>query len=158
MACNGNYEVGSDLATGTDAPCRLTLPERNRAARRYWELAPLLFRQDAITTPQRPCPFADRRNQLMRNLAFAAAWAERGGLSEFGMVLAYVGRAPRAAETRDVYERFKSMLLPAAATCVGVITYEEIAAVLRATGDPDDADLARWIDRRIDDGLASAQG
>jgi hypothetical protein len=153
-ACSGNYEPGSDLVTGSRAACRLTVREGPREARRYWEIAPRLFRQGAITAPQKPCPFADGRYQLMRNLSYAAAWAERAGVAEFGFLLAYAGGWRRAGETEEVYERFHAMLLPEVAERVGSITYERIAALLGHSGHGDDVELAEWIGKRLRDGVA----
>ena len=87
-------------------------------------------------------PFA-RTYQLMRNLSFAAAWAERGELSDFGLLLAYVGDAPNEA----LFRRFRGMLLPSVAERVGSITYERIAKVLGASGRPEDGRL-HAVDRR----------
>jgi hypothetical protein len=154
-ACSGNYEPGSDLVTSSLAPCRLTVKDGPREARRYWEIAPRLFRPEVIKSPQKPCPFADGRYQLMRNLGYAAAWAERAGLADFGFLLAYAGGWRRAAETKEVYEKFHAMLLPDVVGRVGSITYEQIAALLRHSGDRDGIALADWIDERLCEGMAS---
>lgn len=53
------------------AACRLTVQDGARRARRYWEVAPSLFRPETLSVP-RPCPFASDPYQLMRNLAFAS--------------------------------------------------------------------------------------
>jgi Restriction Endonuclease associating with ARP len=158
-ACSGNYEPRSDLTRKMDADvsCRLTVAEGGREARRYWELAPRLFKPECIETPQRPCPFA-RTYQLMWNLSFAAAWAERGELSDFGLLLAYVGDAPNAAKSEALFRKFRGMLLPSVAERVGSITYERIAKVLGASGRPEDGRLRTWIAARLSEGLATHYG
>ena len=42
-ACSGHHEIGSDLQTMSDAPCRLTVQDGERTPRRYWEVGARLF-------------------------------------------------------------------------------------------------------------------
>jgi hypothetical protein len=154
--CTGSHEVGSDLQTGTDASCRLTVAENEgrrgyRSPRRYWEVGKRLFEPDVLEAPRTPCPFADGKYQLMRNLCFAAALAEQHSpRHDFAFVLAYVGQAQRAEESAADFAAFTEMLLPQIAPRVGSITYEQIGDLLRAAGEDE---LAGWIDTRLSEGV-----
>ena len=156
--CSGNHASGSDLQTKTNAACRLTVPENEgrrgyRSERWYWNVGARLFREDVLAPPHSPCPFADGKYQLMRNLCFAAALAEQHSPgADYAFVLAYVGQAKSAAESEADFGAFYEMLLPEASTRTGAITYETIATVLeenKQTG------LAEWIDDRIRAGVAA---
>jgi hypothetical protein len=155
-ACSGNHETGSDLRTGTDAACRLTVSENEghrgyRSPRRYWEVASRLFRPEIVEPPRSPCPFADGKYQLMRNLCFAAALAQNGLPHRgFAFLLAYAGAAPSATESASDFEAFRTMLLPTVAQCVGAITYEKLSDVLRTHHHEE---LATWLDERLKAGV-----
>jgi len=149
-ACNGVYGPGSDLRPPyVLAPCRLTVAEGRREARRYWELAPRLFREESIRVGQDPCPFKNGCFQLMRNLSFAAALAERAPPADAGFVLAYVAAEPSAKETERTFESFTSMLRDDVRKRVGAITYERIGEILREHGTDETAELAEWLDERL---------
>jgi hypothetical protein len=150
--CSGNHEVGSDLRTKTEAACRLTIPENEggrgyRSPRRYWEVGQRLFRPEVLQPPRSPCPFADGKYQLMRNLCFAAALAEQSSPQrDFAFLLAHVGAAAAAAESIADFAEFQAMLLPKVALRVGAITYKQILEVLCANGEDE---LAEWLDGRL---------
>lgn len=156
--CSGNHETGSDLKTKTDAACRLTIAENEgrrgyRSPRRYWEVGSRLFGAEVIEPPREPCPFADGKYQLMRNLCFASALAESQSPTKgHAFVLAYVEGAPSAADSVADFAAFREMLLAAEAARVGSITYETISDVLASAGE---AELAGWVRRRLQDGLAA---
>lgn len=156
-ACSGNHGEGSDLRTQTTAACRLTVPENegrrgHRSPRRYWEVGSMVFRREVVALPSSPCPFADGKYQLMRNLCFAAALAEAEGLPRFGLLLAHVGAAPSARDSAEEYREFRDLLLPAMMSRVGAITYERIGEILRCSGE---TELADWLDVRLAAGLTA---
>lgn len=152
--CSGNFESGSDLKTKTAAPCRLMVWDGKRSPRTYWDIARSLFRPEVVTPPRQPCPFAGPSFQLMRNLCFAAAAAQRrGGGCEFGFLVAYVEASPFAAAVERELADFKVLLLDDMRPRVGLVSYEQVAVVVRAHGEDD---LADFIERRISEGVASA--
>jgi hypothetical protein len=152
--CSGNFESGSDLKANTPAPCRLMVWDGKRSPRTYWDISRSLFRPDVVTPPRRPCPFAGPSFQLMRNLCFAAAAAQRrGGGCRFGFLVAYVEASPSATAVERELEEFKDLLLDDVRPRVGLISYEQIAAIVRTHGE---VDLADFIARRIPEGIASA--
>lgn len=157
--CSGDYEVGSDLKTKEAVPCRLTVDENAgrrgfRSARLYWDVGAEVFRATAVRPPQRPCPFADRRYQLMRNICFARALASRSEklARDYGFLLVYVGSAPSSAATRSDFAAFREMLQPAARERSGAIEYEAVASILGAHGE---TELSAWLATRIPVGLAA---
>jgi hypothetical protein len=146
-ACSGEHKVGSDLGTKTDAPCRLAVAVNKgkrgyRSARLYWEIGKQCFKPEVLAPPRSPCPFADGKFQLMRNLCFAAALAQAEKRQNFGFLLAYAGNSRSAAETAKEFETFCAMLLPDVADRVGSVTYEQIAEVL---ADNDEQALSEWL-------------
>jgi hypothetical protein len=147
--CSGNLVQGSDQKTGTAAPCRLTVWDGRRRPRRYWDIAAGLFNPGALDPPQIPCPFRDSNYQLMRNLCFAAAFAQRDHLPGFGLIIANVARAKNSAKTAEEVAAFQELLRPEVAGRVGSITYERIADILQAH-DPDFSDA---ITMRIDSAI-----
>lgn len=142
-ACNGTHGTGSDLKTGTRAPCRLRTWDGARAPRLYWDLAPELFQPDALLPDGRPCPFAGPSFQLMRNLetayALAAPRSARPDRAkapvvqrrEWGMLVAHAACHPNAAAHRAELDAFRQLLLPDVRPRVGLVTYEQIAVILR---------------------------
>ena len=151
-ACSGNHAPGSDLRTRTNAPCRLTIQEGQRTPRLYWEVGKRVFQPEVLEVP-RPCPFAGGHYQLMRNMTFAAAFADRAGLKDFGFIVAYVAAASSAKKhtTHQVAE-FKNMLRPELRDRFGSVSYESISGIVRKRGD---TRLAECIDVRLGDGLAA---
>jgi hypothetical protein len=152
--CSGDFAPGSDLKTKTLAPCRLMGWDGDRSPRAYWDIAAALFRPDVLSPPQRPCPFAGPSFQLMRNICFAAALAQqRRRPNEYGFLVVYVAASPSAPAVRREFAAFTELLVDELQPRVGIISYEDIAAILRHNGDDD---LACFIDERIPAGLASA--
>jgi hypothetical protein len=151
-ACTGDHARGSDRKTGTNAACRLTSWDGDREPRRYWEVAGRLFRQEVLAIPKRPCPFADGRYQLMRNLCFAAEFASIETFSGFSFLLAYVGGSPSAGHTRELAREFRQMLLPDVRSRFGTVTYEQIAEIAATQGE---TKLGQWISTRLRAGLAA---
>jgi hypothetical protein len=88
---------------------------------------PTAFQLAVLAVPRRPCPFADGRYQLMRNLAFASEFARWAGLAGFGFIVAHVAGARSAHHTEELAEEFATMLLPDARRRFGLVSYERIA-------------------------------
>lgn len=146
--CTGMHAVGSDQKWTTQparAACRLTVRDGKRTPRRYWEVAPSLFLPAVLTTPQ-PCPFSADAYQLMRNLAFAHAWAAKNGLTWFGFLVALVDAAPKSSKLRAAVAAFKERLKPDVRDRVGVVSYERLADLLERH---DEGDLAAWVRARL---------
>jgi hypothetical protein len=150
--CTGDHAPGSDRKTGTDAACRLTIWDGRREPRLYWQVAERLFQPDVLAVPRRPCPFANGRYQLMRNIAFASEFARLNGLPRFGVIVAHVAGSPSAAHTDELVAEFTAMLLPEVRNRFGAVSYEKIAEIAAAHGD---VHLAAWIGDRIRAGLAA---
>jgi hypothetical protein len=151
-ACSGNHEIGSDLRTRTAAACRLTIQERTRLPRLYWDVGRRLFRPDVLTPPRQPCPFRDRQYQLMRNICFAARLSELQRRPTFGFLLVYVAAAPVAHDSEHDFAEFKAMLLPEVARLAGAISYEQIEEIVRRH---EQTALADWLGLRIRQGIAA---
>src|SRR3954447_4949682 len=157
-ACNGTYGPGSDLKTGTRAPCRLGTWDGTRAPRLYWDLAWDLFRPEILTPAGLPCPFAGPSFQLMRNLALARAGASPRSVRphrdgpphtqqrEWGLLVAHVDAHPNAASHREELDAFRDLLLAEVRPRVARITYEQILPVIKANGL---SDLAKDVELRI---------
>jgi hypothetical protein len=146
LNCTGAHAVGSDLKSTTKplrAACRLTVQDGARHARRYWEVAPSLFRPEILSVP-RPCPFAGDAYQLMRSLAFASEWAKAGDLVGFGFLVT-VDASPFAAPLRTRVEDFRG-LLDSVRHRVGVVCYERIAEISDGHGE---RGLATWTRDRV---------
>lgn len=147
--CTGRHETGSDLKPATQrlkAACRLTLRDRNRLPRLYWDLAPELFEPDVYALA-RPCPFRADTYQLMRNMSFAYKWAQENRLADFAFLVVLVDSAPAATKMRSTVEEFRGLLLQECRARLGVISYEEVAELLEQPYGENA--LAQWIRRRI---------
>lgn len=147
--CTGPHDKGSDLKPATqplNAACRLTIRDRNRLSRLYWDLAPELFGPDVYALA-RPCPFRGDTYQLMRNMSFAYKWARDNGLADFGFLVMLVDSAPAATTMRSTVEEFRGLLLREQRPHLGVIAYEDVAELLEEQHG--EQALARWIRQRI---------
>ena len=155
--CSGEHRVGSDLKPSTaklEATCRLTVQDGRRTPRRYWDVAPSLFAPTIYHVPRSPCPFASSTYQLMRNLAFAHAWAGKHGLPDWSFLVMIVDASPKAQELRRQVRAFRDTLLPNVAPRVATLSYEQAANVLAARGE---TDLGAWIRNRITGVFPSAE-
>jgi hypothetical protein len=154
--CSGAYAEGSDRKATTAplrVPCRLTVPDRGRRRRRYWDVAPALFDARCLTVPQDPCPFRDDTYQLMRNLAFVFAWAADAGEPRwYGFLVVHVRQSPHFETLKSHYEAFAKMLRTDVTSRIGRTTYEDVADILDLHGE---TQLAGWIRKRIKDGVAA---
>lgn len=147
--CTGRHEVGSDLKPTTqllEAACRLTVRDRNRRPRLYWDLAPELFEPDVYALDQ-PCPFRGDPYQLMRNISFAYKWARDRDLPDFGFLVMLVDSAPASSKMRSAVEEFRGLLLPEHRERLGVISYERLADILEHQRG--EKALAHWTRQRI---------
>jgi len=149
--CTGRHEVGSDLKPITrplEAACRLTVRDRNRRPRLYWDLAPELFNPDVYELG-RPCPFCGDRYQLMRNISFAYKWARDRDLPHFAFMVMLVDSAPASDKMRSAVEKVRGLLLREHRSRLGVISYEQLADVLEHRHG--EKSLADWTRQRIAD-------
>ncbi len=146
--CTGDHAVGSDLKPATArhaAACRLTVQDGRRSPRRYWDIAPELFQPSVLTTGQ-ACPFCTDAYQLMRNLAFACQRATDLGKPTFGCLVMLVDAAPAADRMRAHVQSFRNLLRDDRTELVGVMSYEQLASVLRQHHE---TALAAWVEARI---------
>jgi hypothetical protein len=156
--CIGEHGRGSDHKPTTahlDAACRLTIADGRRTPRRYWDVAPSLFRPEVTAVPTSPCPFASSNYQLMRNIAFAHEWAARERLPYYGFVVLIVDASPNAKTLRDQFARFRRLLRDEVAARVGLLTYEDAVPILAHHRE---AELAGWVAARIAAVCGSAVG
>lgn len=147
--CTGRHEVGSDLKPSTqplEAACRLTVRDRNRRPRLYWDLAPELFEPEVYALGQ-PCPFRGDPYQLMRNITFAYKWAGDWHLPDFAFLVMLVDSASGASQMRSTVEEFRRLLLREHRSRLGVLSYEQLADILEQRHGEEA--LAQWTRRRI---------
>ena len=147
--CAGFYGPGS--SESSHAWCQLETWRGDRSPRTYWALGREYFRPDVFRMQQRgeSCPLRAANYQLMRNYLFAAARSRSEGIPTHGVITI----APVATSRRlsDQVAAFSShILLPSYAGSVRHTTYEEYAHLLRASGDGSCAELADFIEQRID--------
>ena len=148
-SCRGFYGPGSDLKTGSAAPCRLAIAEGRRQPRRYWQVAARLFGEQAMTYGTAPgsCPL-NRYYQLARNLFFAAELAQCTGRTHF----AALGSAPAgkadAVEAEAAGFR-QHVLRPEHAGRVAVTHYERLVESLLESGDEAAAAVGRFVAARL---------
>jgi len=148
--CTGRYEVGSDLKTGTDAPCRLEVQDGKRTPRAYWEVMGSLAHPGAYPTGER-CPFAGGGYQVMRTIAFAARHAERQGC-DWRAVFVFPGsRSLRSGKTIDAVTE---PLLGEHKKRVLRLDYEALARRLVSSDDPTSLQLGRYMEDRLATALA----
>lgn len=146
--CTGDHAVGSDLKPTTAhhaAACRLTVPDGRRTPRRYWTVAPELFKPSVLSAGG-PCPFRTDAYQLMRNLAFAWQRAADTDKPTFGCLVMVVDAAPGAVRLRGHVETFRGLLREDRKMAIGVLSYEHLAVLLR---ERHEHALADWIEARI---------
>lgn len=148
LACAGYYGSGSDLRTKTAVPCRLTVPEGRRNARKYWELGKPYFLPSVFAeqTKGQDCPFKGPHFQLMRNFLFAATAAK--SKKSFG-VLAIVPEAT-SARVRSQVKSFQSKVLkPEYRGHVAVAAYEDLIQLLGRSGSERGKQLGKFLTDKI---------
>ena len=146
-ACRGFYGPGSDKATGTDAPCRLAVREGRREARGYWDVAARLFRAEALLPgagEPGSCPL-HRFQQLARTFLFAARCAQLQGKPRFA-ALVLAPAATSGLLERQTAAFAAEVLLPTHAGRVAAAHYEQLAGVLRASGDVEAAAAGAFVE------------
>lgn len=143
--CSGRYEIGSDLKTLTDAPCRLEVQDGRRTPRRYWEVIGSLSRPGEYQ-PGVACPFAGRGYQVMRTIAFASEFASRKG-ADWRVVFAF----PQTLSPESVADvaGVARGLLPEHQERVLQLDYESLARALRDEGEPIASDLGNYMKSRM---------
>ncbi len=148
-ACAGFHGPGSDLKTGSAAPCRLAVSEGRRQARRYWEVAARLFLDAATAEGDEvgSCALA-RPYQLARDLFFAAELARRGGKPRFA-ALVVAPAATAAVVTAQTAAFAADVLRPEHAGRVAVVHYEALSALLLASGDAHAEAVGRFVAERL---------
>jgi hypothetical protein len=148
-SCRGFYGPGSDLKTGSPAPCRLGIAEGGRPPRLYWQVATRLFSEQAMTYGGAPgsCPL-NRYYQLARNLFFAAELAQGTGRRHFAALgITPAGKADVIDAQAAAFRQH--MLLPQHAGRVAVTHYERLVESLLESGDEAAADVGRFIAGRL---------
>ena len=147
--CLGYYGSGSDTK-GTDAWCRLSIPEGRRGGRLYWSLGEPHFRREVLAEqgPEQACPYRDVY-QLMRNYLFASELARRGGKPYYGVI----GIVPRIrnAAMRIGVDRFQARVLrPEFSSRVIAYDYEDYITILDIGSEPASR-LASFLRERLPD-------
>ena len=144
-ACSGMYMEGSDLKTGTDAPCRLQIQDGRRTPRRYWDVMTDICGPGFVQLGK-PCPFAGPSYQVMRNIATASALAERKG-KDWRAIFAFPGAADD--KTSQVVDGVASLLSPSESWKVAVLDYDRLAADLASSSSVDERNLATYMSPRL---------
>ena len=129
--CKGFYGPGSDEKCRTQAWCRLENWDGKRSPRLYWSLGkryckPEVFRMQAHGET---CPFFGPFYQLMRNVLFAATFAEVKGLSHWGVV-AICPKKNAIPLTHQVNSLKRTILLSEFQDNVQLIQYEDYISIL----------------------------
>jgi len=148
--CAGFRGPGSDIQTGTDAWCRLEIPEGHRTPRSYWSLGRHWFRPE-VFRPQDSsqfCPLGSSNYQLMRNFLFAASLAKHEQKPVFG-VLTIGPRLFAPVLSRQVAAFQRDILQEQYADLISFLDYESYAAILESFGEKDSTELARFVRERI---------
>lgn len=147
--CAGFHGPGSDGSSA--AWCQLETWRGDRSPRTYWALGREYFRPDVFRMQQNgeSCPMRGANYQLMRNYLLAAAHARCDGIQTHGVITI----APLATSRllRQQVAAFRSeILLPSHADTIRHGTYEDYADILRGSGDESCAELADFLEQRID--------
>lgn len=149
--CAGFYGPGSDLKTKSDAWCRLEAWDGRRSPRTYWALGRSYFRPETFRMQDESgtCPFRDNNYQLMRNFLFAASYAHRRKIPLYGVIT--IAPPATSSDLADQVDAFQSRVLqPQFADLIQHTTYGKYLNALRSFGDPSCAELAEFLDTRID--------
>lgn len=148
--CSGVHGPGSDLKTGTDAPCRLQVQDKDRSPRLYWSLGCDYFKPNVVgeNAIGKPCPFAGPAFQLMRNFLFAAACAQSNGKQHFG-VLAIVPRAVSRRIAQQIDDFRDNVLLEQHRHRIQLAFYDDLIELLRESKNEDANALGDFLDERM---------
>jgi len=126
--CTGEYAKGSDIKTGSNAPCRLLVKDRSRTPRLYWEVMGQISQSEAYPEGVR-CPFAGPGYQVMRVIASAVQACK----SSWRVIFAY----PFGGSTRREIDAVVERLLPEFQTSVFHLDYLELAKALSRDAESD---------------------
>jgi hypothetical protein len=144
-ACSGNYAVGSDLKTGTDALCRLEIQDGARTPRLYWDVMRSVITHDALSAGT-VCPFADSAYQVMRNVSTAVALGRRNG-KDWRALFAFP--AATRHDTAAVVASVAALLAPESRSKVAVLDYAVLAEDLTKLQRDDARGLAVYMQSRL---------
>lgn len=147
--CAGFYGPGS--YGSSPAWCQLETWRGDRSPRTYWALGREYFRPQVFRMQQHgeSCPLRGSDYQLMRNYLFAAARSRTEDIPTHGVVT--IAPAAISRRLRDQVAAFRSqILLPSYSGSIQHTTYEKYAHLLRAAGDGSCAELADFLEQRID--------
>jgi len=152
IQCDGNYRKQVNPVNGKEAPVALS-----GKGIRYWKYIPKYF-DWANDTDHEPCPFAGPAYQYMRNALAAARWAKRARPERAAFGLAYVAgeQFPMSSEVANpdsTWGNFVRHLRPECGLSVRAISYQDLLEgwCQCLPTDRTIADLARWVDARIQD-------
>lgn len=148
--CAGYYGPGSDLKGKTSAWCRLENWDGPRSPRAYWSLGRSYF-SPSIFAPQAAeavCPLRGSAYQLMRNFLFAAAYAEKYRMKDFGVIVVCSDR--KAEVLRAQLQEFQAkVLLPGHAGRMQLTSYENWISILEKAEGRETRELAKFLKERI---------
>ena len=131
--CKGFYGPGSDKKCGTQAWCRLENWDGKRSPRLYWSLGKRYFQPEVFNMQRQgeTCPFSGPYYQLMRNVLFAATFAEVKGLSSWGVV-AICPEKNAFPLTEQVNSFKEKIVLSEFHDRVKLIHYEDYISILKS--------------------------
>ena len=137
--CRGFYGPGSDKKCGTQAWCRLENRDGKRSPRLYWSLGKAYFQPEVFrmqTEEKESCHFFGPNYQLMRNVLFAATFAEKHSLPYWGVVAICPEKNKDSIEKQ--IDQFKErILLPEFHDRLNLIHYEDYIQILKSyEGEP----------------------
>lgn len=150
-ACQGHFGPGSDAKRQTAAWCRLEDWDGARSPRVYWSFGRRYFQPSVFNRQAEgeTCPLGGPAYQLMRNFLFAAAYAERHGKKQFGVLVICSARKDQLL--REQIDQFKnSVLLPEYRDHLAMLHYENWIEILAASALPVARDLAGFLKARIE--------
>ena len=149
--CTGFYGPGSDTTASSQAWCQLETWRGDRSPRTYWTLGKEYFRPEVFRMQARSesCPLRNSNYQLMRNFLFAAACSRKRNIAVHG-VITIAPAATSGLLTKQVTGFRSRILLPEYVDSIGHVTYETYTSLLRSFEDESCADLASFLEERID--------
>lgn len=143
--CSGDYQPGSDLKTGSDAPCRLQIQEGRRTPRKYWDVMSVLGESGAFPH-ETPCPFAGGSYQVIRNIAVAYELGLREG-KDWRVIFAFP--ASSRHDSVGYVHRVVDRLRPEHRQRISIVDYDMVGSVFAASGDSDTSRLGSYMLDRL---------
>jgi len=150
-SCRGYFGPGSDRKGNSPAWCRLENWDGIRSPRNYWSSGRRYFQPSVFAQQQvgEVCPLRGSAYQLMRNFLFAAAYAEKLGREQFGLLIVCSERKDQRLK-EQVTEFKQKLLLPRYADHVRLCHYEEWIMILEEASSPESTELATFLRHRIE--------